>query len=319
MIDIFLFVVSIVYKMPFLRYVVYGKFILNSLNFLFIKKEKFDLVVGIMNAVILAFMVSAIMSLGWDYGFQLYVISMIAVGYYTSYLGLRIDGKVKKTLPLTCVIIACYAFCFFWNIFKGPLYELDESIAHGAYAFNSILVIGILSVYMKMFLNIVVESEDKLSKLALVDNLTGLYNRHYLLARMESVKENERDSYRLAIMDIDDFKNVNDIYGHNCGDEVLKVIASKTKEICGDCIVSRWGGEEFIVIGSKDKLDADMLEKLRKGIAETVITYDERSLSVTVTIGVAEHKISQDIDKWIEDADANLYKGKNSGKNKVVF
>ena len=88
MIDIFLFVVSLVYKMPLMRYVVYAKFFLNSLNFLFIKKEKFDLAVGIMYTVILAFMVSAIMSLGFDYGFQLYVISMIAVVYYISYLGL---------------------------------------------------------------------------------------------------------------------------------------------------------------------------------------------------------------------------------------
>ena len=319
MIDIFLFVVSLVYKMPLMRYVVYAKFFLNSLNFLFIKKEKFDLAVGIMYTVILAFMVSAIMSLGFDYGFQLYVISMIAVVYYTSYLGLRINGKPSKTLPLTTAIIACFAFCFIWNIVKGPMYEIDESIAYGAYAFNSILVIGIITVYMKMFLNVVIESEDKLSKLALVDNLTGLYNRHYLLARMESAKDDERDSYRLAIMDIDNFKKVNDIYGHNCGDEVLKTIASKTKEICGDCIVSRWGGEEFIVIGSKDKLNSDMLENLRKTIAETEITYDDKSLNVTVTIGVAEHKISQDIEKWIEDADSNLYKGKNSGKNKVVF
>ena len=319
MIDIFIFVVSIVYKMPLMRYVVYGKFFLNSINFLFIKKEKFDLAVLIMYTVILAFMVSAIMSLGFDYGFQLYVISMIAVVYYTAYLGLKFNGKATKTLPLTSAIIGCFAFCFVWNIVKGPMYVIDESVAYGAYAFNSILVIGIICVYMKMFLNIVVDSEDKLSKLALVDNLTGLYNRHYLLARMESAKENERDNYRLALMDVDDFKKVNDVYGHNCGDEVLKEIASKIKEICADCIVSRWGGEEFIVIGSKDKLDADMLEKLRKGIAETVITYDERSLSVTVTIGVAEYKTSKNIEKWIDDADANLYKGKNSGKNKVVF
>ena len=98
-------------------------------------------------------------------------------------------------------------------------------------------------------LNLIGDYENQLKQTALIDRLTGLYNRHYMVGRLESaVKENGPHS--VAMIDIDDFKKINDRYGHNAGDYVLVNVARILKNICRDCKVSRWGGEEFLILAS---------------------------------------------------------------------
>ena len=169
-----------------------------------------------------------------------------------------------------------------------------------------------------LFYNNSVATEKKLEKVALEDKLTGLYNRHYLLARMEAIPVSERSGYWLAILDIDDFKKVNDVYGHNCGDYVLKRVADEAKAVCAECKVCRWGGEEFVILGMRSEVSEDVLEKLRGNIAKIAFEYEEKRLSVTVTIGVSGFSPEYTTDTWVSSADKNLYIGKHSGKNCVV-
>ena len=91
------------------------------------------------------------------------------------------------------------------------------------------------------------------------------------------------------------------------------------QETCKDCIVCRWGGEEFIILSARKSCGSERLEALRKKIADEVFRYEGSDLRITVTIGVCSYNESLSSDIWISKADEKLYFGKNNGKNQVVL
>jgi diguanylate cyclase (GGDEF)-like protein len=155
------------------------------------------------------------------------------------------------------------------------------------------------------------------------DPLTGLLNRRSMLSRMTQIvaeAEQTRASFVLAMFDIDDFKKVNDTYGHVFGDVVLREIAARTVSILRvEDLLFRWGGEEFLVIIRNCDLvrGRGVAEKIRKVVAETPINDGITSVNVTVTIGICCYKKGS-IDSMIIEADEALYTGKRTGKNRVV-
>ena len=119
--------------------------------------------------------------------------------------------------------------------------------------------------------------------------------------------------------DIDNFKKINDTYGHNGGDEVLKAVSERMKAVCTGCDTSRWGGEEFLILCTGPLSDVKaMLETLRSTIESEPIHYEDMNIPVTLTIGFAGRKKQQSVDEWINTADNNLYYGKTNGKNVVI-
>jgi diguanylate cyclase (GGDEF)-like protein len=132
-------------------------------------------------------------------------------------------------------------------------------------------------------------------------------------------KLGDKSNYYLSIFDIDDFKVVNDEYGHICGDHMLVEIAEIAKNNSTEDFVSRFGGEEFIVITKIDDEAIKKIEDIRKKIEEHVFKFNGIDLHATITIGVAKYDEGMSIDEWIIQADKRLYDGKTSGKNKVVF
>ena len=124
-----------------------------------------------------------------------------------------------------------------------------------------------------------------------------------------------------GICDIDDFKLINDNYGHNYGDYVLKTVAKLMKEELSEEIVCRWGGGEFLVIGKNKNNENEAYEKIervRKLIKEYNFSYEGTDIILTITGGVALYQKGQSVEKWIETADQKLYEGKNSGKNRII-
>jgi diguanylate cyclase (GGDEF)-like protein len=132
-------------------------------------------------------------------------------------------------------------------------------------------------------------------------------------------------SFSFLIFDIDHFKKVNDTYGHNVGDIVLKVMSEKLTEIkrCPD-IVARFGGEEFVVVMPETEMGGATVfaERLRQVIAGMDIPVNGRNLKITASVGVATYgplsKIMS-VDEVIDDADKALYEAKQTGRNKVVI
>ena len=164
----------------------------------------------------------------------------------------------------------------------------------------------------------------KLKELSIMDPLTGLYNRRYIIKRInESEKRYRRNQsvFSIIICDIDLFKTVNDRYGHDCGDFALSNIASLITGCCRDQdIVARWGGEEFLILTPDTNQDGAqaLAERIRKELEDKTLQYGDISLKITMTFGVSEYSKSLGIEGTIRNADMALLHGKNHGRNRVV-
>ena len=143
---------------------------------------------------------------------------------------------------------------------------------------------------------------------------------NYLQAAQQQAKTG-RTTFCLLLMDIDNFKKVNDTFGHDCGDEVLKFVAGIISNgVRKNDNVFRWGGEEILVLLNSDEQKAiEVAEKIRREIEKSVVNYrGEVKVSVTVTIGLSTYAGGKSIQDMMDDADAKLYYGKRHGKNQVV-
>jgi diguanylate cyclase (GGDEF)-like protein len=170
-------------------------------------------------------------------------------------------------------------------------------------------------------------SMDVLQDLALKDNLTGLYNRHFLEERLRvELAGARRNQYplSLAIVDIDHFKHINDTYGHPAGDAVLRKLGYLLKtNVRKGCVVARWGGEEFLVVFPDLELTtvALIMDRFRQKVSQTL---EVSGHSVTISIGLAQTSLDGDSTleqiqaRLISEADMNLYKAKNNGRNQLI-
>ncbi len=167
----------------------------------------------------------------------------------------------------------------------------------------------------------ITDMNERLRYLSARDPLTDLFNRRKLNDFIiDEINRAERtdDLFSIIIIDIDDFKNVNDIYGHNIGDKVLvnfsDILKSNIRELDKP---GRWGGEEFLIISpATDKKGAkNLAKKLRKLISNNDFGKPER---LTASFGVATYNYAESVYQLINRADNALYQAKATGKNKVV-
>lgn len=162
--------------------------------------------------------------------------------------------------------------------------------------------------------------------LSITDELTGLSNRRCFDNTLEkeflrALRYNNK--LTLVMFDIDHFKNVNDTYGHPCGDYILKEVANAALQTFRKTdTVFRFGGEEFVVILTETDIKQSEipLERFRKTIETLDLTYQNQQINITVSIGACQ--LDQSIgnkEEFLQKADNALYDAKNSGRNKVVF
>ena len=166
---------------------------------------------------------------------------------------------------------------------------------------------------------------ERILYLAHHDPLTGLLNRRSLSERIEEERlrcARTGETYALIMLDIDKFKDFNDLHGHECGDLVLKSVANAMRETTRSTdSVSRWGGEEFLVLLPATDLEGgrELAEKTRKRIQETELRYLDSDVRVTVTAGVSACDAGAGtIEDHIRSADDALLDGKRMGRNRVV-
>lgn len=163
------------------------------------------------------------------------------------------------------------------------------------------------------------ESKGQYRYLYRHDALTGLYNRYGISEYMD-VQMTENDKASIIIVDIDDFKNINDSYGHEFGDEVLKRVARRIPELmCSECHCCRWGGEEFLLIMRCRHDAVETAENIRREIEALEFIYGEEIVNVTVSVGVCVAKSDKKVGvhELIDVADKALYRSKETGKNSI--
>lgn len=167
---------------------------------------------------------------------------------------------------------------------------------------------------------------EKVKNMATTDGLTCLYNHRYFQEKFGEIllrAERYNEKFSLVLIDIDFFKKVNDTYGHQVGDIVLKKVASILKSTARKVdIVARYGGEEFAIICVNDdkKNASKFAERLRREIENTTIIFDSGKLHVTASIGVASYpEDGKDKESLVERADKALYQAKHEGRNRVII
>jgi len=169
--------------------------------------------------------------------------------------------------------------------------------------------------------------QDTLIKLkfaATTDELTGLINRREINNRLEYEYKQMRRNHTpmcILILDLDHFKNINDTYGHPCGDAVLQQVARRLKSTFRDTdSVSRWGGEEFIVLMPSTALEdaIPVSQRAIKSIASSPIQYQQHTLNVTASGGLCEVISGEGIEAALHQADECLYEAKAQGRNRMI-
>lgn len=156
-----------------------------------------------------------------------------------------------------------------------------------------------------------------------VDGLTGLNNRRHLWMLLNQLMQRPPSANQrwLAVIDLDHFKQINDLYGHAAGDAVLRNFArvlkthSRSKDIYG-----RYGGEEFVIVYDYVSRDAvlQVADRLRASFAGQPTVFQDQVIRHTFSMGLAEARAGEDLDSWFQRADAALYQAKNQGRNQVV-
>ena len=164
------------------------------------------------------------------------------------------------------------------------------------------------------------EALDKLKKVSITDKLTGLYNRHHLDSLLEDTRRiinRYENNYGLIILDLDNFKYINDTYGHHAGDIVItefaKVLSTSIRQTD---VIGRWGGDEFLIIvpfATEDSLRS-LLNDMKNRIESYEFPYIKK---LTSSLGATLIRKNDTPESFISRADTALYKAKNEGKNKV--
>lgn len=265
--------------------------------------------------------------IGWQCGFAQYIIGLIPVGYYICY---TMKTKLPRLVLANCSALFATAAFLSCKVLSGiitPVYTANiTSWELRLYLSNSVCTFVFLIVFSLIFISEIKVSHEQLrhqnvilEKLANIDPLTGLYNRRSMQVFLNHAVESDTD-FCLAMCDIDDFKKVNDTYGHDAGDVVLKDISNIMRQFMeGKGYVCRWGGEEILILSNQDKEETKlMVEKIRRGVANHLFACEEKIIRCSITIGVAAHKSGNSLEDTIGTADNNLYSGKKNGKNRVV-
>lgn len=172
---------------------------------------------------------------------------------------------------------------------------------------------------------IIQRKNRELNQLLITDGLTKLYTRSYILEKIKELQENfkiNEEEFSVIMLDIDHFKNINDKYGHCCGDFILKKISDLLRSnLRKTDTIARWGGEEFLILlPGTHSTDAYLkAKKLLRSIREKVYTYENNKISTTISFGIATYESNHSIDKIIKAADRKLYQAKNNGRNQICY
>lgn len=316
-----LLIFFVYFKISLMAYVNIASVCLYALGYLLIYKEKLALYVNMMAAEVIVHMVIATIAMGPRYGFQLCLLGVICVFFYADYFAMKMDFGPIHAMRLSLISMGGYVLATVCSWVEAPLYVINEWVEHVICMIITVMIFIIYVAAMRSLTLFAVNSENRLVKKAECDALTGLPNRYSMIEIIQEVIEQDNaQDYWLAMIDIDNFKGINDTYGHNCGDDVLVMLArtlTKNQEI-RPC---RWGGEEFLILGKKDRdgqIPLSLLEDIRHSVKAVDMKADETFFHITITMGAAAYEQGCSLEEWVEIADKKLYVGKYTGKNRVV-
>lgn len=279
----------------------------------------------VFNVGILGWILIMVHLFGWNIGVQHFLIVLLILFFFSRYK--QYAGKIFFAVALCLIRI----FLFYNYQNRVPNWQLSVLQEDFFQIINTLMIFGCISVIGFVFSNDVQELEGKLveynnqlKKQANTDTLTGLYNRRKALEVMERICSNQLNhmGFCLSICDIDFFKKVNDNYGHDVGDEVLKKVADILTESMRETgIAARWGGEEFLLIFPECNGDIayTKLEDIRNKIKNMRVQEETFEFGITMTFGLAEYDFQNGLNATLKEADKKLYMGKEKGRDIIIY
>jgi diguanylate cyclase (GGDEF)-like protein len=267
---------------------------------------------------VLGHAVLAVSVIGWDSGFHYYILLVIPVAVFSSVRPMALRGVI--------VLVAMVSYLAMDIILRHrvPPYVLPGSAMDGLHYFNVLGVMVILLFLASYYYHLINNAEATLRAMASTDPLTQLLNRRAMgeAVQREHSRTNRGD-HPLSFMlcDLDHFKAINDRYGHEAGDAVLRAVSGVLAQGVRECdYLARWGGEEFLAaLPDTDMAHARMAaERLRAAVEALDIDYQGEHPSIQVTIGVSTMQAGESPAQAISRADDALYEGKRVGRNRVV-
>lgn len=268
------------------------------------------------------FVAITVLSIGWDVGTPYFLLAMASLVYFCPF--------DRKIVPYLFSVLEFSVFIVLRYISNEitPIYShISVNVIEFNFYFNAIACLALI-LFAAYSANLsasvsnqkLLKENENLSTLASFDPLTGLLNRIGLTHQLIEIEEGT--DMVLAIGDIDNFKVVNDTYGHTAGDEVLKTLGQVIMQCCSKSTIScRWGGEEIIFLFPNRKMESvkQELEALSHAINAQNFCYKKKDYSITITLGVARGNYTGSLIPLIEAADQKLYLGKQNGKNQIVY
>lgn len=272
--------------------------------------------------------VACMLTIGEGASFYLYALVILPISIYVLFFSCSIQVFFRTVVIFVVTAIALIAGSMIMVncLDTYPYFPLSYDEIYMLRLMNMIFAALMLIVFSMLFSLEVYSLLKKLRKVnrdleytATHDALTGLYNRHSLKSVYEDVMS-ECGSFCVALGDVDDFKKINDTYGHDCGDAALKAIAGiMLGGVSEGEIACRWGGEEILLILRGNREDClERLERIQDKVRSAEIPHGDGVVKLTMTFGFAHGAEEDSFDRLITSVDKRLYHGKKNGKNRIV-
>jgi len=261
--------------------------------------------------------------LGWQPDFAMFFILIIPATFLTY--------TQKIYVPFIISAVSMGLFLYFkitmdYNADVKYVFEDNEvikaiQITNAVIGVFVMLVAGVSNIFIREYKEFqLVDQRESFKELASKDPLTHLYNRRAMNEHIRAIRRDcpPRSQYIIGIGDIDNFKSINDTYGHDVGDKVLVYVSNQFINFIPEGgYAARWGGEEFLFVIPNASIEkgVEFTEQIHKMLRAHVFEIDDVEFGVTMTFGVSKGIPVDKIDNVITTADKRLYKGKNNGKN----
>lgn len=260
----------------------------------------------------------AVFTLGWESGFHYYLFTMVLGAAFNPY------WSIFSKLSYAAVICLAYITLGYYAALYPPMVEVNPALLQGAQSFNAIFAFVFIGYLAHVYAKLTSDAEEKLHQLVATDPLTGLYNRREFLRLFDfELIKNRRSQipFAMIMVDIDDFKMINDTLGHQCGDEAIIAVSDCfRKNVREQDHVARWGGEEFVLLLPETDMDGAVIlaEKLFEAVGGLRYSCGSNVHSISITLSVGVHQHQETRDQLLLRVDHGLIQGKETGKNQIV-
>jgi diguanylate cyclase (GGDEF)-like protein len=257
--------------------------------------------------------------LGLESGFHYYIYLLTILPFFTTNYSLPIHIIRMSGVIITSLLLNIF-------LYHHPISStINSHIIYILGNINLFVFLSSASILVYLYIDYATKHYNKIVTSSQLDTLTGLYNREHINQTINTLCKNKtyaKKDISFMILDIDNFKSINDTYGHHVGDIVLKIFAQKLKEIFSHTVlISRWGGEEFTLLFfsvPKEKL-LQKAHQLIQTIAKTPIDIEDTTLYITVSCGCTTLHGDETFATMFNRADKALYQAKKEGKNRFIY